>query len=569
MATILCIEDEPQLRTDMAEILVDAEHNVLLASDGQHGLEMILEHEPDLVVSDITMPNISGHDLVRILREKYPRFAETPFIFLSALADREDVLDGIKAGADCYLTKPVEFDLLLGQIECSLRQVNRMRARTKEQLIYMAHHDALTELPNRVLLKERIEQALQFASRGQSFAILFLDLDRFKTINDTLGHLVGDELLKAVAGRLRGCVREADTIARMGGDEFAIIQLLSQQPQAAIGLAQRIGEALRSPFDLKDNQVVVDASIGIAVAPDHGTDPNQLLNKADIALYRAKRERLGQYRVFEAEMDGPMLARRKLELDLRQALEKSEFVLHYQPLVNLETGHLSSFEALLRWNHPERGLVAPDDFIPIAEKMGMIIPIGEWVIRTACEQAKSWPASTRVAVNLSPEQFRGDHLVQTVFRALANSGIAPSRLELEITEGLLLQDDQSTLEKLYKLRNLGVSIVMDDFGAGYSSLGYLKRFPFDKIKLDRSLVVNLPGQKGEANIIEAVAKISDSFGMATTAEGVETEQQFEIVKRAGYTEMQGYLFSPPLNAEEISEKFFGRAVSAGLAAFGA
>ena len=559
MATILCIEDEAHLREVIVGELEDNGYDVLQAANGREGLEMILTHEPDHVICDITMPNMNGHDLVKTLREKHSQFDDTPFIFLSALADSTDVLDGMRLGADDYLTKPIDFDLLLAKIETNLRRIERQRAQKEQQLVHLAHHDVLTGLPNRMLLNERLEQALQLANRGQGFAVLYLDLDRFKIINDTLGHTIGDELLKAVAERLRGCIRETDTVARMGGDEFAIVQAMSKQPQDATALAQRIHEAIKAPFDLKDHQVVIDTSTGITVAPDDGTDADQLLKNADLALYRAKKDGRGVYRFFEPEMDARMQSRRNLELELRKALECEEFELYYQPLVNLESGKITGFEALLRWNQPDRGIVLPDEFIWLTEEIGLIIPLGEWVIRTACAQAADWPAGTKIAVNLSPVQFRSDNLVHTVFSALANSGIAAGRLELEITENVLLLDDQSTIDKLYNLRDLGVRIALDDFGTGYSSLSYLRSFPFDKIKLDRSFVSDLSEQKGKCAIVDAVANMSHSLGMTTTAEGVETEEQLRMVKQAGYTEMQGYLFSPPKTAAEISEMLFGTA----------
>ena len=549
MTTILCIEDEALLREDIVEELEDDGYDVLQAADGHDGLEMILKHEPDLVVCDITMPHMNGHDLVKTLREKHPQCADTPFIFLSALADRNDILEGMNLGADDYLTKPIDFDLLLGKIKTSLRQVERMQARKEQQLAYMAHHDALTDLANRVLLRDRIEQALQLAKRGQGFAILFLDLDRFKSINDTLGHPVGDELLKAVAERLRGCVREIDTIARLGGDEFAIVQALSQQPQDATALAQRIGEALKAPFDLKDHQVVVDTSIGIAVAPGDGTDPDELLKNADLALYQAKSEVGSQYRFFEPQMDARMKMRGVLEADLRQALENGEFVLYYQPIVNLNENKVSSFEALLRWDHPQRGIVLPLDFIPVAEEIGLIKPLGEWVLRQACADAATWPDEIKVAVNLSPAQFRNGDPVRPVLNALAASGLPASRLELEITESALLQDDESTL---VQLRELGARVVMDDFVTGYSSLSYLQSFKFDKIKTDHSFVSNLSRGDDGVAIVRAIATLASALGMATTAEGVETEEQLEIVREAGCTEAQGYLFSRPRPVEEMA-----------------
>ncbi|KAB2880265.1 MAG: EAL domain-containing protein [Pseudorhodoplanes sp.] len=428
--------------------------------------------------------------------------------------------------------------------------------RVQEQIAHMAHHDALTDLPNRLLLNERIKALVPRARRNKSFAVLCLDLDRFKNINDTLGHSVGDELLKAVAVRLRACVRETDTVARLGGDEFAIIQVADNQPRDVTVLARRICEVLRRPLTLAEHQVVIDTSIGIAIAPHDGLDATQLLKNADMALYRAKGDGRGVFRFFEAEMDARMRERRRLELSLRAGLERQEFELRYQPLVNIESNEISGFEALLRWNHPERGMVSPAEFIPIAEETGLIVPLGEWVVRTACAQAAQWPAHTKIAVNLSPVQFRSEDLVPSVFRALASAGLAPGRLGLEITEAVLLNHAKSTLEVLNRLREFGVRIAMDDFGTGYSSLSYLRAFPFDKIKIDRSFVSDLAEQQGTGAIIDAVAGLSRSLGIATTAEGVETQAQLERVREAGYTEMQGFLFSPPRTAEEITALYF-------------
>ena len=428
--------------------------------------------------------------------------------------------------------------------------------RVQEQVTYMAHHDALTGLPNRTLFRERLEQVLPQTRRDKSFAILCLDLDCFKNVNDTLGHPVGDELLIAVAERLKDCVRESDTIARLGGDEFAIIQASDNMPRDATTLATRICEVISQPFDLDEHQVAVGASVGIAIAPNDGDDPDHLLKNADMALYRAKNDGRGIYRFFEQEMDARMQERRELKLDLLKALKGNQFELHYQPLVSLESEEVTGFEALLRWRHPERGMVSPVDFISIAEDTGLIIPLGEWVIRTACQDAASWPHNVRVAVNISPVQFRSPKLVPTVFSALATSGVAAGRLELEITESVLLQDNPTTMKTLHQLRDIGVRIVMDNFGTGYSSLSYLRSFPFDKIKIDRSFVSDLSGDENSNAIVIAVASYSRSLGISTTAEGVETEEQREEVKAAGYTEMQGFLFSPARPVGEIAKMFF-------------
>ena len=430
--------------------------------------------------------------------------------------------------------------------------------RIEQQIAHMAHHDALTDLPNRTLLGHRIEEALARTRRGEKFAVLCLDLDQFKSVNDTLGHPVGDELLKAVAERLAECTRETDTIARLGGDEFAVVQTSTAQPRDATALADRICEAIKAPFELGEHQVVVETSIGIAIAPDDGGDPHQLLKNADMALYRAKGDGRGLYRFFESEMDARMKARRTLELDLRKALEAGQFELHYQPLFSLRSKEVSGFEALLRWRHPERGLVSPAEFIPLAEEIGLIVPLGEWVIRQACAEAADWSDTVKVAVNLSPVQFKSGNLVPAVVNALAASGLAADRLELEITESVLLQNNEETLNILHQLRGLGVRIAMDDFGTGYSSLSYLRSFPFDKIKIDGSFVGDLGDGEDAVAIIRAVASLGNSLGMVTTAEGVETEEQLRRVHAEGYTEIQGYLFSPPKPADEIARLFFPR-----------
>jgi len=437
--------------------------------------------------------------------------------------------------------------------------------RIEARIAHMAHHDVLTELPNRVLLRERLERALEGARKGRSLAVLCLDLDRFKDINDTLGHSIGDALLKAVAHRLATCVGEADTVARLGGDEFAIVQIDAEQPVAATALATRVIEALGQPFDLGDHQVVVGASIGIDVPSGEDSHPDQLLKNADLALYRAKGEGRGIHRFFEPAMDAHMQARCKLQLDLRKALANGEFELYYQPLVNLARDEISCFEALMRWNHPERGRVSPGEFIPLAEETGLIVPMGEWALRQACAAAATWPEHIKVAINLSAVQFKSRHLVDTVFSTLATSGLSPGRLELEITESVLLQDDDATLATLHQLRALGVRIALDDFGTGYSSLSYLRSFPFDKIKIDRCFVTDL-SRAGDDSlaILRAVAGLGTSLGIATTAEGVETEEQLARVRQEGCTEMQGFLFSPPVPVGEIARLLprKARAVSA-------
>ena len=420
------------------------------------------------------------------------------------------------------------------------------RRKAEARIEHMAQHDALTGLPNRAQLRVRLEEAFARARRGEPFAVLCLDLDRFKAVNDTLGHPVGDELLRAVTARLRGLVRETDTVVRLGGDEFAIVQTIVEQPDAATALARRLIAELGAPYEIEGHQVVVGASVGIALAPADGGSADTILKSADLALYRAKGEGRGTWRFFEPEMDARMQERRRLELDLRRALVDGEFQLHYQPLIRVASRRIIGFEALVRWVHPDRGMVSPADFIPLAEETGLIIQLGEWVLREACAEAAKWPDHVTVAVNVSAVQFGNPRLVDAVADALARSGLPGERLEIEVTETIMLQDNVTTLAMLHRLRGLGVRISMDDFGTGYSSLSYLRSFPFDKIKIDQSFVRDLEKRGDARAIVRAISGLGGSLGMRTTAEGVETPEQFERLRADGCTEAQGYLFGRPM-----------------------
>ncbi len=427
--------------------------------------------------------------------------------------------------------------------------------RAEDRIVHVAHHDALTGLPNRILFAEQLEQALKRVRRGERLAVLYIDLDHLKRVNDTLGHPIGDKLLKGIADRLLGCIRDIDTVARLSGDEFAIIQSSIQQPAEAAALAARVREAIRAPIELNGHQVVVDTSIGISIAPDDGTGLDELLKTADIALYEAKNTGRGTYCFYETDMNERMQIRGKLEQDLRRALANSEFELFYQPIVNVRDNKISAFEALLRWHHPERGIVSPGEFIPIAEEMGLIIPLGEWVLRTACAEAATWPSEINVSVNVSSLQLTNKNLINVVISAIASARIPANRLEIEITESVFFEKTFANISTLKQLHELGVQLVMDDFGTGYSSLGYLLSFPFSKIKIDRSFITGLSDKKESRAIVRAVANLARDLNMIVTAEGVETDQQLEQVRILGCTEMQGYLFSRPLPAAEMRQKF--------------
>lgn len=423
--------------------------------------------------------------------------------------------------------------------------------RVEAEVRHLARFDATTGLANRAFFRERIAEALEEREDAFQVALLHLDLDHFKTVNDGLGHSVGDRLLVAVAERIAACCGEWETVGRLGGDEFAVLQTRLDQPIAANDLARRLNEAVALPYEVDGNRIVVSASIGIAVAPDDSGDTDTLLCHADMALNRAKSEGRGLVRFFEPEMDARLQSRRTLELDLREALEQKQFELHYQPLVGAASGRTEAFEALLRWRHPTLGLVPPTEFVPIAEEIGLIGDIGAWVLREATRAAATWPKHIRVSVNISPVQIRTRVLTLDVLAAIGRSGLDPDRLELEITEGVLLGDTEATLDTLAQLRTFGVRFAMDDFGTGYSSLGYLRRFAFDKVKIDQSFVRDLGETSDAVAIVRAVTGLCSSLGITTTAEGVETEIQRDRLRQEGCDQFQGWLFGRPMPESEV------------------
>jgi len=566
---------------------------VVEAESGLVALELIDRESFDLVLLDIMMPGIDGIETLKRIRQHRSPSA-LPVIMVTGKTASENMVEALQLGANDYVTKPVDFAVALARVEA---QISRKRAeqqatfaneelskanedlerrveertgrlieanqRLKKEIAdreelqaksqYLAYHDSLTGLGNRLLFKEHLEQALRDVSLPHPSAVLFLDLDGFKSVNDTLGHSVGDLLLKSIAAKLRNILRPTDRISRLGGDEFAILQTAGAQPASSLALAEEILAIVGQQNIIDGHDVTVGASIGIAFGSAGETDAEIILKNADIAMYSAKSDGRGTYRVFDPEMDSIVQARRILERNLRAGYSNNEFKLFYQPLVNLRTRKVKAFEALIRWEHPERGLISPSEFIQVAEEMGLIVPLGEWVLRQACAEAVDWPEEICVSVNLSPLQFAKGNLVSTVMNALASSGLPGSRLELEITESVLLEKSERNISILNQLRELGIRISMDDFGTGYSSIGYLRSFPFDKIKIDQSFVRDLLVDDGSLAIVRAIAGLGVSFGIITTAEGVETEEQMRCLNLEGCTEVQGYFFSKPVPADEIAE----------------
>jgi diguanylate cyclase (GGDEF)-like protein len=425
--------------------------------------------------------------------------------------------------------------------------------RHEARISFMAHHDLLTGLANRAFFTEKIEDAVARLRRmAEPFSVLLLDLDRFKSVNDTLGHPAGDQVLREVAQRLSGSLRETDVVARLGGDEFAIIQPGEHSPrEGAAKVAARIVELISQPYEIESNLVSIGASIGIAVAPEHARQSGDILKMADLALYHAKAQGRNGYQFFEPAMLAETGKRRELEAELREAIARDQLELHFQPIIGMTNRTVSGFEALVRWRHPTRGLVSPDQFIPIAEETGIIADIGAWVLQRACTEAAQWPSELRVAVNLSPVQLARPELLDLILCALVESGLAAHRLELEITETAILGNSINYASLIRKLKNIGVSIALDDFGTGYSSLSYLTMLPFDKIKIDRSFTLNLTKRAECAAIVSAVLALARGTGAETVAEGIETQQQFDLLRAAGVTFGQGYLLGKPRAAADL------------------
>ena len=509
---------------------------------------------PDLIRRGTSLPDIVNY---RVANGCFPDMTAADYLArregLGTAAKGYDITDEFRDGR----TVSMHYQPLPSGGWVTTHEEITERRQAEAALAFMARHDALTRLPNRVLFQERLDEAIALTRRGGHCALLCLGLDQFKVVNDTLGHVVGDGLLRAVATRLSSHIREGDTVARLGGDEFAIILPDLKSPEPAERLAERLISAFGDAYEVDGHRIMARTSIGISIAPKDGTLADTLLKSADVALYHAKAEGPGTYRFFEPKVDSYIQQRRAVELDLRNANPAEDFVLHYQPVLDLSSGRVTGFEALIRWHHPVRGMVSPGEFIPIAEQTGLIVPIGAWALRQACQEAAGWPADIEVAVNLSPVQFKRGQILDVVQQALTASGLDPRRLELEITESVLMENSADRLAVLHQIRALGIRIALDDFGTGYSSLSYLRSFPFDKIKIDQSFVRDLDTCKESAAIVGAIVGLARTLGMTTVAEGVETVQQLVMVRDQGCQKVQGYLFSRPRPAHELSALILG------------
>jgi diguanylate cyclase (GGDEF)-like protein len=591
---LLVVDDIADNRNILARRFQKRNFEIVEADCGMTALELIATTPFDAILLDVMMPDMSGLEVLRRIRSSYSP-DNLPVIMVTANNQSADVVEALQLGANDYVAKPVEFAVALarvkGQVErkrasealvvanAALNQANEQleqrvsertarltesndrlrsevtaRERSEAQTQYLAYHDALTGLGNRLLFREELERALAEArTTGNSLAVLFVDLDGFKGVNDAHGHSVGDALLKVLASRMIDNLGDSVRIARLGGDEFAILQASCAQPEGATSLADQIIALAGAPCAFDAYNVTIGASVGIAVSKGEDEDADFLIKAADLAMYRAKADGGGTYRAFDPQMDAAAQAAMRLKTEIRDALTRGDFELYYQPIVSTDTGQVTTCEALLRWKHAERGWISPAEFIPVAESTGMIVQLGEWVLRRACAEAAAWPTDIKIAVNLSSVQFQNGKLVGTVFSALASSGLAPSRLELEITESVLLGNNERNATTLKQLHELGVRLSMDDFGTGFSSLSYLRNFPFDKIKIDQSFIRNLVEDSRSKAIVCAITGLAQSFGMTTTAEGVETRGQLDCLMDKGCSEIQGYFYARPVPGTEVLE----------------
>ncbi|PSB00718.1 two-component system response regulator [Merismopedia glauca] len=575
---IVIVDDTVENLRVLSNMLSDEGYKVRKATGGIMALKVVASLAPDLILLDIMMPDLSGFEVCQQLKNN-PTTASIPVIFLSALDDTSSKVKGFQLGAVDYISKPFQIDEVLVRVRNQLtlraaqQKISQLNAqleaqvqeRTKQlmgansRLLEMAHYDSLTGLANRNMFMELLEEALHRSKIDSAFkfAVLFLDCDRFKVINDSLGHLLGDQLLQEMSHPLRGVVRHNDTLARLGGDEFAIILADIPDLNASIHVAERILESLKQPFYLNDYDIHMTVSIGIVLSSSHYEKPEQLLRDADIAMYRAKKSGRGQYQVFSSEMHQDAHKLLELETDLHRAIAQEEFTVHYQPIINLNTGKIAGFEALVRWLHPKRGLIPPGAFLPVAEETGLICSIGSWVMRQACHQIYQWQQQQseplRIYINLAAQQLIKTNLIDEIDQILAETQLKPESIKLEITESSMIQNLASTRRLLKQLCDRGIDLSIDDFGTGYSSLGQLQSFPVQTLKIDRSFIQRLDGTTQSLGLIPIILSIAKVTNMDVVAEGIETQQQLDQLRQLETNFGQGFFFSKPIDADSATQ----------------
>lgn len=568
MKKILVIEDEEIVRSNILEILESGEFKAIGAENGRRGVQLACEEIPSLIICDITMPELDGYGVLKLLRQNSAT-EMIPFIFLTARADKTDIRAGMNLGADDYLTKPFRRKELLTTVTARLAKHQAMTERyhneletAHKELIHSLYYDRLTNLPNQLMLRERFYETMTQKGAGRPPSILVVAIDRFYRVVESLGYASGDRLIQNVAHRLITCVDFGDTIARLNTDQFAIILASddeNSQPlhNYASQVAQNIIECLTKPITLDRNKISLSASIGIALSPRDGDDLDTLMQYAEAALSYAKQLGGNQVQFYSSNIQAVSIELLNLETSLRYALDRSEFQVYYQPQVDLKTGQIVGAEALIRWLHPERGLISPGEFIPLAEENGSIVQIGEWVLQTACHQVKIWQDAglppVRISVNLSVRQFNQPDLMKKLVKILDSTGLETRYLELELTESMLVDNINRANSQLKELKALGLSISLDDFGTGYSSLSYLQQFSLDVLKIDRCFVKDINTNQKNATITKAIISMAHGLNLQVIAEGVETEAELEFLREQDCNTIQGYLFSPPVPRDKFEE----------------
>ncbi len=551
---VLIADDDPSIRLVLKYTMEQNGYQVIEVANGLEAVQEATQHKPDLILMDAVMPEMDGFRATEEIK-KLLECQATPILMATSLDDDQSITRAYEVGASDYITKPFNWSVLKHRTARML-----IAANAEKEIRHLAYHDVLTGLPNRMLFMDRIDQAISRAQRENSkFALLFLDIDHFKVINDSMGHAAGDQLLNIVSQRLKDVLRKTDTVARLGGDEFTIIIEALDEENAVSAVAKNILASLEKPVKINEKEVHIGGSIGVALYPQDGDSFGALLKNADIAMYRAKELGRQTFQFYTHEMSLKAMQRLDLENQIRSALKHEEFVVYYQPKINLSSGLCQGMEALVRWQHPQRGLIGPLEFIPLAEETGLIIELDEWVIAGACKQFKKWKeagyAVECLSVNISARHFREGNFLEYCKNNIEKMGLSPQVIEIELTESALVDNYDSAKEILNQIHNLGVRIALDDFGTGYASMSYLKEFPFDTVKLDRSFVKGIPDDKENTAIVKAMIQLAQALDLNLVAEGIETEQQKTFLYGNGCTYGQGYLWSEPLCAKEFEEKF--------------